>query len=131
MSTPAYGGIERRRGDSRPGRGVRAARAKQRRRRLNRYVLCRRRAVAAARLAADPRQGGHSRVLDRVHDDRGRRRAVLESHEIEAAGDLAYCVGRYSGTIGGQASQGKYVVVFRKQADGRYKAIADCFNADA
>ena len=56
---------------------------------------------------------------------------TLESHDIEAAGDLAYCVGRYSGTIGGQASQGKYVVVFRKQADGGYKAIADCFNADA
>jgi len=56
---------------------------------------------------------------------------TIESDHIEAAGDLAYCVGRYDGEIEGKRQQGKYVVVFRRQADGGYKAIADIFNADA
>ena len=55
---------------------------------------------------------------------------TLESHRIEAPGDLAYSVGRYDGEIAGARQQGKYIVVFRRQADGGYKAIADCFNAD-
>jgi ketosteroid isomerase-like protein len=56
---------------------------------------------------------------------------VLDSYEISAAGDLAYGVGRWSGTIQGAHQKGKYVVVYRRQADGGYKAIADIFNADA
>ena len=55
---------------------------------------------------------------------------TLESDQIEAAGDLAYCVGRYGHTVNGTRLHGKYVVVFRRQADGNYKAIADVFNAD-
>ena len=56
---------------------------------------------------------------------------TLETHTAGAAGDLAYGVGRYTGTFGGTHSTGKYVVVFRRQADGGLKAIADVFNADA
>ncbi len=56
---------------------------------------------------------------------------ALESYEVTAAGDFAYCVGRWSGTIHGSAQKGKYVVIYRRQGDGSYKAITDIFNADA
>ena len=56
---------------------------------------------------------------------------ILDTHTIEAAGDLAHGVGRWTGTLGGVPQQGKYVVVYRRQADGGYKAIVDIFNADA
>jgi ketosteroid isomerase-like protein len=56
---------------------------------------------------------------------------TLDSQTIEASGDLAYGVGRYEAEIGGARQQGKFVVVYRRQADGGYKAIADIFNADA
>ena len=55
---------------------------------------------------------------------------TLEAETVEASGDMAYCVGRYDGTIAGARQHGKYVVVFRRQADGGYKAVADAFNAD-
>lgn len=56
---------------------------------------------------------------------------VLETGEIAASGDLACSVGRYQGTLAGERAQGKYMLVYRRQADGGYKAIADAFNADA
>jgi ketosteroid isomerase-like protein len=56
---------------------------------------------------------------------------TLETRHVESAGDLAYGVGQYTGTIAGAVQQGKYVVVYRRQADGGYKAIVDCFNPDA
>lgn len=56
---------------------------------------------------------------------------TIDSHDISASGDLAYSVGRWTGTIGGVKQQGKYCVVLRRQADGGYKAIVDAFNADA
>jgi ketosteroid isomerase-like protein len=54
----------------------------------------------------------------------------IESEHIAASGDMAYCVGRYDGELAGTRQQGKFAVVFRRQADGGYKAIADIFNAD-
>jgi ketosteroid isomerase-like protein len=56
---------------------------------------------------------------------------TLETHTSGAAGDLVYGVGRYGGTMGGVRQTGKYVVVYKRQADGGLKAIADVFNADA
>jgi uncharacterized protein (TIGR02246 family) len=56
---------------------------------------------------------------------------TLDTHTVEAAGDLAYGVGRYSHVMDGVRHHGKYVVVYRRQANGGYKAIADIFNADA
>jgi ketosteroid isomerase-like protein len=56
---------------------------------------------------------------------------TLETHTVGEAGDLAYGVGRFTGTIGGAHQTGKYVVVYKRQADGGLKAIADAFNADA
>jgi ketosteroid isomerase-like protein len=59
---------------------------------------------------------------------------VLEAKRIEESGGLAYASGVYElslsppggGTI---ADNGKYVVVYRRQADGSWKAIADIFNS--
>jgi ketosteroid isomerase-like protein len=56
---------------------------------------------------------------------------TLESHTVAESGDLAYGVGRYDGEIGGSRQQGKYLVVYKRQSDGGYKAIADAFNGDA
>lgn len=56
--------------------------------------------------------------------------------KVEAArsGDLAYEEGAYLLTtkVKGElkAEKGKYVVVWKKQADGNWKAVADIFNAD-
>ena len=52
----------------------------------------------------------------------------LDTHHIEASGDLAYGVGTYRLTMNGSLSRGKYVVVYRRRPDGSYRAVADIFN---
>jgi uncharacterized protein (TIGR02246 family) len=62
--------------------------------------------------------------------------ASINTTKVEAArsGDLAYEEGTYLLTtkVKGElkAEKGKYVVVWKKQADGNWKAVADIFNAD-
>jgi uncharacterized protein (TIGR02246 family) len=60
-----------------------------------------------------------------------------QSNKVEASrsGDLAYDIGTYQLTIndlqGKQVSdRGKYAVVWKKQADGSWKAVADMFSSD-
>jgi ketosteroid isomerase-like protein len=49
--------------------------------------------------------------------------------EVAGSGDLGYAVGFY--TVGNPPSdKGKYVEVWKKQADGSWKAIVDTFNSD-
>jgi ketosteroid isomerase-like protein len=55
----------------------------------------------------------------------------LETTDIAASGDIAYGVGDYSYMMGGRKTEGKYVVVYRRQPDGRYKAIVDAFSPNA
>jgi ketosteroid isomerase-like protein len=55
--------------------------------------------------------------------------------DISSTADLGYTMGIYQATrndAAGQplASVGKYVTVWKKQADGQWKVVADCFNAD-
>lgn len=59
---------------------------------------------------------------------------VLETKRIAESGDLAYGSGVYELTVsppgaGTISDQGKYVVVYRRQQDGRWKAVADIFNS--
>jgi ketosteroid isomerase-like protein len=59
----------------------------------------------------------------------------LETSTIESAGDLAYGRGRYELSMeppSGAPVQdvGKYIVVYRRQANGSWRAIADIFNSD-
>lgn len=61
---------------------------------------------------------------------------TLVTQDVVASGDLAVETGRYSWTLtpkNGKAmpDSGKYVVVWRKQADGSWKLYRDIFNNDA
>jgi quercetin dioxygenase-like cupin family protein len=51
--------------------------------------------------------------------------------EVAASGDIGYTAGTYQLTMGGVAEKGKYIAVWKKQADGAWKATEDIFNADA
>jgi ketosteroid isomerase-like protein len=60
----------------------------------------------------------------------------VEMLEIEGRGDLAYVRGTYSMTVappgasGPTKDTGKYIEIWRKQADGSWKVIRDIFNSD-
>jgi ketosteroid isomerase-like protein len=67
--------------------------------------------------------------------DAGGADVTLETSQIESSGDLAYGIGRYTFTLpspGGERARqsGKYLVVFRRQSDGSWQAIADMFSGD-
>ncbi len=55
--------------------------------------------------------------------------------DVAKSGDLAYEAGTYQLTLNDAkgnpvATPGKYVVVWKKQIDGSWKAVADIFNSD-
>jgi uncharacterized protein (TIGR02246 family) len=55
--------------------------------------------------------------------------------EVSRGGDLAYCSGTYTMTMNDPkgkpvTDKGKYVVVYKKQPDGAWKAVADIWNSD-
>jgi uncharacterized protein (TIGR02246 family) len=59
----------------------------------------------------------------------------LQVLEIEGRGDLAYARGTYSLTVtpAGAApieDRGKYIEIWRKQADGSWKILRDIYNSD-
>ena len=53
---------------------------------------------------------------------------------IKRSGNLAYDVGRYSMSVpqdgGVRQDRGKYLTVWKQQADGRWKIVADAFSSD-
>ena len=55
----------------------------------------------------------------------------LETTDISASGDLAYGVGRYKFKMAGAPQEGKYLVVYRRQQNGRYRAVVDMFSSNA
>jgi len=56
--------------------------------------------------------------------------------EASKGGDMVYTTGTYSMTVSDPkdkkpvTDKGKYVTVYKKQADGSWKAVADIFNSD-
>jgi len=56
------------------------------------------------------------------------------SAAVAEAGDMGYTLGTYELTIEQDGTPmvtvGKYVTLWRKQADGSWKVVVDCFNAD-
>ena len=59
----------------------------------------------------------------------------LETTSTASAGDLAYGRGKYALSLsppGGAPVEdiGKYIVVYRRQANGAWRAVADIFNSD-
>jgi uncharacterized protein (TIGR02246 family) len=60
-----------------------------------------------------------------------------QASKVEASrgGDLAYTVGTYQGTLNDAkgkpvTDRGKYMTVWKKQPDGKWKAVADMANSD-
>jgi uncharacterized protein (TIGR02246 family) len=57
--------------------------------------------------------------------------------EASKGGDMIYSQGTYSGTMTNpktkksMTDKGKYLTVYRKQADGNWKAVADTYNSDS
>lgn len=71
----------------------------------------------------------------RARPDEGLLELDLEPTHVETSGDLAYEVGRYTSILrprhGGLLQDyGKYLVVYRREAEGVWKAVADTFNSD-
>ncbi len=68
--------------------------------------------------------------------DGGLTSIKLETRVTASAGDLAYGRGRYTlslspaGAAAPVEDEGKYVVVYRRQSDGTWRAVADIFNSD-
>jgi uncharacterized protein (TIGR02246 family) len=55
--------------------------------------------------------------------------------DVSGTVDLGYTIGTYQLTTNNadgkpQTEVGKYVTVWKKQADGQWKVVADCFNPD-
>ncbi|WP_321472617.1 nuclear transport factor 2 family protein [uncultured Paludibaculum sp.] len=62
--------------------------------------------------------------------------AKLETGQIEADRNIAYGVGRYALTMETHpgllhTELGKYLVVYRRAADGRWRAAFDCFSPNS
>ena len=55
---------------------------------------------------------------------------TAENAEVASSADIAYSTGTYTATIGGTTDSGKYLTIWRKQADGSWKVIEDMFNSD-
>lgn len=65
----------------------------------------------------------------------GAKDLVLDTQIVEVSGDLACGIGVYTMTIAPAGApevrdSGKYVVVYRRQADGQFRAIYDIFNSN-
>ena len=55
----------------------------------------------------------------------------LKTTDISASGDLAYGVGKFAFKMAGAKQEGKYAVIYRRQPNGRYKAVVDMFSSNA
>ena len=58
------------------------------------------------------------------------------SAEVSESADLGYTIGSYELTVNDAngdpvTSLGKYLTVWRKETDGQWRVVADCFNSDA
>jgi uncharacterized protein (TIGR02246 family) len=68
--------------------------------------------------------------------DAGASDAKVSVVEVNAVGDTAYEIGAWEANVPGPQggvvfSQGKYVVVWKRQSDGGVKILVDIFNANS
>ena len=56
---------------------------------------------------------------------------IVDAYEVEvaASGDLAYAIGTFS-LARPAPDRGKFVEVYRRQADGSWRCVADMFSSD-
>ncbi len=84
-----------------------------------------------------PRMQGHSqiRALFQGMLDAGAGDVTLETNQLHVEGGLGYGVGTYTYVIRQPGQEpvrdsGKYVLVYRRQADGSWKVAVDAFSSD-
>jgi ketosteroid isomerase-like protein len=78
-----------------------------------------------------PRVCGRSQIRRFFHDlhEAGLGQLAAEILQLDVSGDLAYCMGTY--TFGMPAAHGgKFLEVYRRQADGSWKMVVDMFSSD-
>jgi ketosteroid isomerase-like protein len=61
--------------------------------------------------------------------------AIQRPVEVARSGDLAYAIGTYTLTMKDSqgkpiADRGKFMEVWKRQPDGKWKAVADTYNSD-
>ena len=80
-----------------------------------------------------PQQNGKAAIRDfwKAFLANGISDVILETASVYSSGDLAYGVGKYGYTAAGTRQTGKYVVVYQRQSNGSYRAVADAFNSNA
>jgi uncharacterized protein (TIGR02246 family) len=84
-----------------------------------------------------PIVSGRSQIREFMHGSfqAGLSGLSLETVHVDASGDLAYRVGKYTLEIRPPTGEpmrdtGKTMEVYRRQADGSWKAVADMFSSD-
>jgi len=50
--------------------------------------------------------------------------------DVGGSGDVGYTAGSYTSAMNGVSETGKYITVWKKQADGQWKVTEDIFNSD-
>ena len=50
--------------------------------------------------------------------------------EVASSGDVGYTTGTYQATAGGMTDKGKYISIWKKQPDGKWKVTEDIYNSD-
>ncbi len=51
--------------------------------------------------------------------------------EVARSGDIGYAIGTFEGVVDDAPVKGKYVEIWKKQADGSWKVAADMFSPDS
>jgi ketosteroid isomerase-like protein len=49
---------------------------------------------------------------------------------VASSGDIGYTTGTYQSSMDGVPDNGKYVTIWKKEADGSWKMVVDIFNSD-
>jgi ketosteroid isomerase-like protein len=85
---------------------------------------------------APPVRGhGQIRELFREMIEAGAADVTRELSELDVAGDVGYGVGAYTMALRGPGAEpirdsGKYLLVYRRQADGAWRVALDMFSSD-
>lgn len=103
-------------------------------------------AMVTAFYAADatlmPSGGETVRGLDAIRDfwratpEHGLVALTVEARDVRTSGDIGYEIGLFTRTLRPRhgpplQEHGKYLVVYRAEGDGVWKAVAEMFNSDS
>ena len=78
-----------------------------------------------------PMVTGRSQISEALQQflDAGFGEMATDAVEVGSSGDLAYRIGTYS--LGRPApDRGKFIEIYRRQADGSWRCLADMFSSD-